>query len=160
MISEMDTSTLLVQAAAESIENWVFLEATQVHSRMQGRAASGASDQPQEEMETVFPITAGISLGQAGHLRLAVEEPFLRRLAGILYRLEAKDVSHEMEMDLLLELLNMIAGRYISLLAGKGKVVSLGLPGKENLKDARDVLLKGTHMNVEEAGRMILYWDG
>lgn len=145
MTTLVATSDLLVQATAEAVENWVFLEAQALHSP--------------EAPESVFPITAGIEMGKAGHLRLAVEEPFLRRLAGILYRLESKDVKNEMEMDLLLELLNMIAGRYLSLLAEGGEAVTLGLPVKENLHATSEVLARGVHIHVEEAGRMILYLE-
>lgn len=109
MRPEIDLAAALDTAAMESLESLAFLELA-----------------PAERAEGGDYLNVRIGLGKSGRMDLAISESLLEEVTCVLYNLEAGGIDEAVKRDALMEIINIVAGRFLALVSPEG--FDLGLP--------------------------------
>lgn len=112
---ESNWAGIIVPLISEIIENTAFTEAMPIEAAPQyDLAARGASLLVHDPVQ--------------GEFQLIMENSLLKYLASIVYGPTASEVTEQSEGDFLDELLNTIAGRFLSAILPDDKSFTLGIP--------------------------------
>ena len=140
-------SRALLTAVSQTLENMAFTEALE-HYNPEYRI-------PAEEL-----VWASILIRDPapGELRLAMTEQGLRSLTGAIFGLSEEELSTAQMNDILHELLNTIAGLFMTALLEEDQTFQLGLPepGEGPLPEAEEQTLTCTLMTAEEDPLVII----
>lgn len=104
-------------ALATTLENMAFLEVSQ--------EVGEAVTYPEEEM-LVSRLLIHDPL--QGELYLLMPKPLLRKIASSVYIMPAEEISDQMLLDMLCELINTVAGLFLNAYLPEDQTYSLGLP--------------------------------
>ena len=126
MIEHNPLYQAMTQAVSQTLENMAFMEVMEHPDK--------TFDIPAEEL-----VWASLLVHDPvqGELRLALPQPLLRTLTGNIFGMDEDDVTPEQQNDILNELLNTIAGLFMTNLLASDQKYQLGLPeqGKEELPE-------------------------
>lgn len=114
-MSPKNLAALMTQAVSETIESLAFLEAT----------PAPAPPEPEAELLWVDML---VHDPVQGEFRLTLPAGLLALIGETLYGRPASELTAETRLDLLAELLNTIAGRFLSELLSAESSFKLGLP--------------------------------
>jgi len=144
-------SAILEQVISEIMENTAFTEVI-----------------PADRTPQYTPETRGVSLlvhdPVQGEFKLVMENSLLKHLTSIVYGSVSSVVTEQTEADLLDELLNTIAGRFLSAILPVDKSFSLGIPENSNgsllLTDSyaisRSFIIEGMYFTLAIRGESLL----
>lgn len=117
MVQEMNSA--LVDAVSETLENMAFMEVF-------------ASDAPfSPEGSDVLTVSLLIHDPQPGELWMTIPRPLLMMVAEGVFALPSEDLGEQILRDLLAEILNTLAGRFLTRLLPPLQSYRLGLPDFE-----------------------------
>ena len=117
MVQEMNNA--LVDAVCETLENMAFMEAFQ-------------ADVPLPlEGSDVLTVSLLIHDPQPGELWMTIPRPLLLKVAEGVFALPSEDLGDQILRDLLAEILNTLAGRFLTRLLPPLQSYRLGLPDFE-----------------------------
>lgn len=110
---EQDISSAL----ATTLENMAFMEVS--------KEVEEAVSYPAEEM-----LVSRLLIHDPiqGELYLRMPKPLLRKIASSVYIMSAEEISDQMQLDMLCELINTVAGLFLNAYLPEDQTYSLGLP--------------------------------
>lgn len=127
VIVREDFAQALACAVTETFENMAFMEALP----SSGSALLCPDDQP---LCVILPILGPVQ----GELSLRAPNALLRKVAAVIFRCTEEAIEQPQLLDIAAELLNTLAGRFLSRLLSHDQIFQLGLPAQEQSSENAD----------------------
>lgn len=138
MTKNENPATVLMETVLESIENMAFADV----ERISGNVSSA---------DLLNHVK--ISMGHLGSMDMAIDDIALKGLASVILSIEPNELNDEAKQDTLMEIINIVAGRFCHQMVDEKEEFSLGLPtlGESEESESNSAIVCSFAMDGEPA---------